>query len=546
MSDYRKRFTALKRGPLADPPESGKISVGWRVRNRVFRNFRHKVVYGHLPVIPRLSVELAVFALASLVAAVLLYGLLPFISDVVCGKSPTLCSGVGVFAIIPSIIALWVLIFVLLSIVVRFMDFLASFIGRDYTRKERRKFNTDYAKHWSETTKDAITHCAKDTISTELEHFHSDKVVPYRILEGFLPVPIFRLRRPADAMEKAKRDGWLKQRDQRLFYIDALAGGVLYMLGMNPSVRFSGDSELVHDVFWRPDNLEVPDADQSDIFLRFHQSTVELPRDTTCYYKSFAALNNHRKVPILLLTVKDVLDCLTNKDGAYDDHYGKLFSGITAVQPGEILDALQRDKFRRYPPRLDRAAAGKYDEYRDGPILEKGNDGDWTMTFDPARVWVVENAGPKYIQALVVLRAAIYLAAREKSVGVVLKKRDLLIIDNRRVLVARQEDSPGTSWRDRRASWHNSLAGRWLRKIYGFPPEGEPRVPDNFTKVSVLDNDGLRDIVEPQTAQAGDDKFEHLANSLDEPCGDVAFDYGLSPENWPDFLQTTDDKDTSS
>jgi len=305
-----------------------------------------------------------------------------------------------------------------------------------------------------------------------------------------------------------------------------------------PGPRFfrstpASSDPVAHDLYWRNDVQEVPDADQADIYLRFHQSVIEENHESTCFYKTFATLNNFRLTPILLLTVKDIVDCLTDSNKEYDDDHAIIYKNLK-VNSSNIIHHLTKGIFTRYPPRIERIVAKKFAPYS-GPILFEEDNDDWMMLFDPARVWVVDDSKDEVsIDALVALRSAIHLASRKKTYGIVLRKRDLLVVDNRRALIARQEDAPGFSCRDVVAGWSQSLEGRWLRKIYGFYDDGSGI--NNYTPKPDV-SEKAKEVAGRGAGITKSRSVAHLPAELSaKPCGDVLFDYGPDPKRWPDFL----------
>ena len=96
------------------------------------------------------------------------------------------------------------------------------------------------------------------------------------------------------------------------------------------------------------------------------------------------------------------------------------------------------------------------------------------MSFDPGRVWPSPEASAQTLHAIIALRRSISLAGKYLAYEVTPKRRDVLIIDNQRVMVARREDSPnsifsiGAIWADNWAAFFPELKGRWMRQIAGY------------------------------------------------------------------------------
>ncbi len=395
---------------------------------------------------------------------------------------------------------------------------------------------------WAEAAEKVLRQCASKEIAEKLDNFKSDVQIPYRVLRGYLPVPVFEFRRPEEFIPDGLAQREKDKRARRLFEIDCLSAGVLPFLGSKPHTRFGteevkADEAPVYNLYWRADVQEVPDADQSDIFLRFHQSVIDRGLSSTCRYRTFACLNNFRQTPILILSVRDVVDCLTNASGTYSGaEYDALFEGFEGdVTPSNVLDLLQDDKYEFYPPRIERIGDRRFST-RFGPILKLTTSGVMAMQFDPARVWVKDEDNIRHIYALAALRHAIHLASRTQTVGVVLKKRDLLVVDNRLALVARMEDRPLASIRESIASRFSPLEGRWLRKIYGFPKNNDdPLFPSVSDKTVGAGRTSAGDF---------DNKSETGAGPTETPAwiaqtcsSEMVFNFGADPADWPDFLK---------
>lgn len=352
----------------------------------------------------------------------------------------------------------------------------------------RKAFDRHHAPIWSERAAECLAHCLTRKVAEPLETFRADRENPYRILRAFAPMPDFSLRRPAATIKGGVSAAALADRERRLFEIDACCGGVLHLLSAKAEPRFTdgGDNAdpVVHDLYWRADIQELPDTFQSDVFLRFHQSTIERVITNTCRYKTYVCLNNFRRSPLLLLRVKDVVAFLRGDPGCDPERVSMIFRGLPLVTPESVLSLLKANAYFRFPPRIERVHAQRYDP-QDGALLFEGEGDDWVMSFDPARVWIKQGMrdSQRHIEALSALRNAIHMASRDRAIKVALKKRDVLLLDNRRMLIGRQEDAPSFSIRDGLASCFKSLEGRWLRKTYGFPSD-EFGGWDNFRRIT--------------------------------------------------------------
>ncbi len=537
-----QKIIDLPMGPLRPPADDTVITVGYGVRDRIKRNFRHKAKNGRM-INPYGYILVSAFLLFCVAPLTAIYLLSIFAGEPV---AEALLAQIGLPAesksgsvpasgsqespnFIPAFIAVSVLTYLFLELFVRecVRWFLRKLSNPNSALKQ--EFDKDNARQWAEFAAKAMRHCAKKRVAGKIERFSGETHIPFLVLKKFLPVPIYEFRRPEKYLENGELASRRERRNrkQRLFELDSLAGGVHYLLGAEPKSRFEDSDtghpeKVVHDLYWRPDVQEMHDADQPDIFLRFHQSAIERKYTNTCFYKTFSTLNNFRNTPILILAVKDIVECLVDKNGEYKEDHQEIYSELNNVTPDTVLQLLQDNVFVRFPPRVERVLAQDYAAVT-GPILFKGKNNDWIMQYDPARVWVTQEEDQAHIEAIVALRLAVHLASRTKTIGVDLKKRDLLVVDNRRALIARQEDRAVPTLADTIAGFYPSLAGRWLRKIYGFPMTG---AKDNFVPDDVEEK--LRDHAPHIAVRAA------LPSRLREaPCGDVLFDFGPDPGNWP-------------
>lgn len=303
---------------------------------------------------------------------------------------------------------------------------------------------------------------------------------PYLILRGIAPVradfPIKPEKTRIRSVDERKT-GAIKRWTR---IIDATAGGLLNLLGAEAAPRFADDAadeKLVIDKYTRVDVQELPDMQQDDVFLRFHQSTIERPFKRTCRYKTYTAISNFRRKPIYLLRVRDVIDCLENKDGKYtEEDHKEIFWNSPNLDKNNVVRVLMDDKYQRQPPRAIRFLKG--DDKEVGRRIIRVENGDYIMAFDPARVWIHSSGSSLHAEAILALRWAIHLTSRTELREIALRSRDVLIVDNRRSMVARREDAPYVSWRDIFVTLIAKLpigldfSGWWLRVVFGYPREG--------------------------------------------------------------------------
>lgn len=361
-------------------------------------------------------------------------------------------------------------------------------------RDDKREGSDTLSLNFSQAEK--VTNKAQEILSANLgekkikalSSVTSDATAPYRIIKKLLPIGPFFFRRPRRDQEPILDASSPRYRKYRfgVDMTDALCAGILGIANARPRLRYSQDTDkpLAIDRFWRSDAQEMHDTGQLDVFLRFHQSTVDgdfPPTDKAldvCTYKTFAAINNFRQTPLYLLRVSDVIDVLRGRHPRFDKALmEQIYNGLP-VTPEKAFELLQHGKFAKLPPRLDRYQFDTMSDPVGRPILAFADDDtktDIIMSFDPGRVWPRQDAAMEYSHAIVALRRAVHMAATECTIPVVLKRRDVLLVDNLRVLIRRREDDPtsifdiASVYRDTIAATFSPFAGRWLRQIYGFP-----------------------------------------------------------------------------
>ncbi|MBI1391650.1 MAG: hypothetical protein GC152_02805 [Alphaproteobacteria bacterium] len=361
-----------------------------------------------------------------------------------------------------------------------------------------------------------------------IESLNADRETPYRVILGAALVPFGYPRAPEDEFELQQVDhpATDNRRSDALDIVDALAAGVLRLLGSKPLARFSarGGALVATNRYWRPDRQELPDNPQGDIFLRFHQSTVErtfppMPDgDSVCTYKTFVAVNNFRRTSILLLRVKDVVERLRTDPEVI---------GVWGHGTGDdLIKKLGEPHFTKEAPRVAyyrQAAAGSA---IDAPILLfDSDDGEPIMSFDPGRVWDGKSDATRSRHAVMALRVAIHNASCDSAIAVTLRKQDVLVVDNLRMLIGRREDDPTSilPWRDMVAAAWPPLRGRWLRQLYGFltpdvtAMQNEMRIDASTRSAESCDrhSDSTRASdrrTEPASSSANERQSENFAN----------------------------------
>jgi len=456
----KKKWAATRSAVNNAPPKSAYIHVGLLTRLRIGQCFNHFLATGRNLKVGSVWGRIAIILLASVAAGGVIYN---FASAIPILSIPTAWRAVA--AVLGSSLLFW--------FSMKAVGFFRHWVNNTSPLNANgllKTFDKENAPRWAAYAANTLRYRANETVVEPLTKLHHDRETPYRILKGFAPVPSVGFYRP----EKYRAAAISGSGNDALINIDALCGALLDILHARPEPRFTdggrADDPVLQDYHWRYDAQQMPDSMQEDIFLRFHQSTVERPLRSACRFKTYAALNNFRKSPIHILRVKDVIDCLRDKDGEHSDHMDVIYKDLSLVSTDNIVETLMAQSYHRYPPRMARFAADSLGP-TPGAILFENDVDDWKMLFDAARVWAQDGAEMrKYLEAIVALRRAIDLVAHCKAVSVMLDRCDVLVVNNLRVLVGRWEDRPALfPWRDSVASVFKPLEGRWLRQIYGFP-----------------------------------------------------------------------------
>jgi hypothetical protein len=309
-------------------------------------------------------------------------------------------------------------------------------------------------------------HIIKSVLKRHLnkfDRFSSDPKSTFLILRGFLKVPFgfpeteYKFRKEAGEWSAPVR----KKRQREMRTIDATLGGILSVLGSTPShrtiMRRNG-----YDLTTRWDIQQTFDAPRPDMPLRFHQSVVERPlpgpnrqpgSTTTATYVVYGAIRNPRRVPVLLVTVDDVLDALRdvcNGDNKYT----------------QVMADLQREVYEKEFPRLAQYAYNLgTNSSIDRIISPHGNF--FFMSYDSSLVWVSRQDERRGMEAINMLRLAIERASFTNSYEIKLRQGDVLLVKNMRALVARSEDAPSL-FDPMALPILNKFSRRWLREMHGF------------------------------------------------------------------------------
>ncbi len=294
--------------------------------------------------------------------------------------------------------------------------------------------------------------------------------------------------RPFDEPEEFKQrsaDQLRRKRNalnEKLKHADFVIAGLGRMLGctIRPRKQDVTDHPIVRNLLTEPGEQQSSDLDNSDVALRFQQSTVEkeLPSPNasegagagdTCRFRIYLCIKNFLRLPVYVVSVAEVVRHIAPDD---------------SKKRKRVIENLAKDKsYDRRPP----TGGNKYGElWQDGgPVLRNLRSNtpidppDWVMSYDQERVRArAQNPGSE--EALFELREAIRRARRD-AIRIVLKPGDILLVDNMRAMISRREFFPvrfldilrtTLSWANLRLVYHvkNTDGSIASYSYWPFPP----------------------------------------------------------------------------
>ncbi len=216
---------------------------------------------------------------------------------------------------------------------------------------------------------------------------------------------------------------------------DFIISGIAGKLGCNIRQRYLQEGcSFAQNMLSDPGSPQASDLDPIDMALRFHQFFVagEVPTQKqalihSCRFRIFLCCKNLLRIPIYIVRLVDIIN-------TYLCRYEPEKRAATLKELTEknyVFSGPRHDKYSK--------PAEAY-----GPILKSDlqGPGDWIMCFDQERVRapVGDTEADK---ALLELRKAIQRARRD-AIRVILRPREILIVDNQRALTSRREFVPRT------------------------------------------------------------------------------------------------------
>ena len=210
----------------------------------------------------------------------------------------------------------------------------------------------------------------KQTLSSKdrvhLESLATDRETPYRVIKGLLPVTPSFYRQPLAYMKDQLTGADLHDYQSTLDKCDAICAGVLAYLGAEPRLRYQDEDgkPLAVDRYLDVNGQETQDVDLSDVYLRFHQSTVDLrfPPNASagdaCAYRVYGVIGNFRRTPLDLILVRDVIDVLLGRSEHFAANLQAQIYETARVGPDEILELLCQSEYDKYPPSTERKFKG--------------------------------------------------------------------------------------------------------------------------------------------------------------------------------------------
>lgn len=271
----------------------------------------------------------------------------------------------------------------------------------------------------------------------------------------------------SEARLKAKTD----RMNERFKADDFIVCGLARLLNCAVLPRYK-EHQLGRNMLTDPSEQQSSDLDNIDMALRFQQSTVEkkLPKphetlsygDIGCLYRVYLCVKNVLRIPIYLIPVKEIIET-------------HLCPHYTPERKAEIINILKSGQFDRIGPRspIDE----EFGDVGSSPILRDMGNGDWIMSFDHERV-KAHGRQTNEERAIFELREAIRRARRD-AIRVELKPREILIVDNFRVMISRREFLPTSFGRALQlllsvATWSKGALRHWRPKFRQKLPDENP------------------------------------------------------------------------
>ena len=328
-----------------------------------------------------------------------------------------------------------------------------------------------------------------------LGHPNKQEHTPFIVLRGFHASNWYFMDPQKMYDERMREDKeWTKTKWGSFHFLNAWAvAGLFYELGSwlarkdNP---LSKKKEFFSDYFTSPSLQKDSYLDGWDLSLRYRQSASELTMDARgnpeTHMPKFAALSclaNPIKDPVWVLPVESVLE---EVDGVIADYENVTDDKQRADAKRNLFKTMQEQNFKKFDRVELLLKNGIKDKYIHFPTPADGSnrplgqkldldiDNPWEaeLSIDPNRIEVQDKpTDGNYISNTKRPLAIIYEAIRRadehgKAFRIDLKRRDVLLVDNRRALICRKEYQPkkrGLSVRKPRLR-----TKRWLRLYYGF------------------------------------------------------------------------------
>jgi hypothetical protein len=329
---------------------------------------------------------------------------------------------------------------------------------RKYGRKGFKEYFTNNAPDFGETIYKRIEAHISSPLKKQLEDFIERPDEPYLIIRGvfsrrFLQASVARRflqaslgGKPEDGPTKPEDDPQVKEFLDEGCY-DLVASALI--AATKTELRRKLDTDTPYRNYLTEVSAEINQfVDGKDMHLRYRTATPELPPaevgpNTAARVIVFACIENPIADPIYLIRAKDVIGEISDDEkdrlrGPNFNIFDKWISPNIDMQPG---------------PGGNKS------------ILHHGKGTDW-LSFDPNRVCPAKIT-PIFNLTMGLLLKSIEKVAVTRARKIVLRRGDVLIVDNYRALTRRQERGYAfvkPQWMRRRPPI------RWLRVYYGFPP----------------------------------------------------------------------------
>jgi hypothetical protein len=327
------------------------------------------------------------------------------------------------------------------------------------------KFSKAFGKNPGRFGEDIAHYGLNGALGAKIELFREGDGGPFLVVRDLLPcchLPwsyTATMKGPAYGSEKPQmtKPKWYMRRS----YYDLIGSALLAKLGVQHRSRTFTEENAYRDYFTVPGAEIDQFGKDEDVPRRWRQAIPEFALvdepsassgNVTARYAVYLCVENPIKDPLWLLPVHYVVDALSEEQR-------KLLRHIAY----EFFDHWYEDLSSRGLSSIQKILGGEKVGLKPG---QSENYNKW-MSFDANRL-NLENSKTQQEErgAVGALRTKLVEAARQHAIPVMLRRGDVLIVDNYRTLIRRTE----LCYRAFNPWLFGRPAVRWLRMYCGFPP----------------------------------------------------------------------------